>query len=84
MGKCCPSDVLAGLEKMLRKNHMVGGETIIGPLIDYSWPLNNMGLSYVGPLICKFFSINPYYTTTRSVAGWICEYGETVDMEGRL
>ena len=43
---------------------MVGGETIIGSLIDCSWPLNNMGLNYVSPLIYALFSINPYYTTT--------------------
>ena len=63
---------------------MVGDETIIGSLIDCSWPLNNMGLNCVSPLIYALFSINPYYTTTQSVVGWICEYGGTVDMEGQL
>lgn len=29
MEKCYPSDVLARVEKMLRKNHIVGSETVI-------------------------------------------------------
>lgn len=33
IGKCYPSDVLARIEKMLRKNYIVDDETIIGLLI---------------------------------------------------
>lgn len=41
--------------------------------IQYSWSLNSMGLNCVGPLICRFFSINACYGTTLSLVGWICE-----------
>ena len=49
--------------------------------IIYSWPLSNTGLNRVGPLICRFFSIHTYYSTTWPVVRWICGCG-TTDMEG--
>ena len=50
-------------------------------VIVYSWPLNNTGLNSVGPLILRHFSINMYYSATRSAVGWThgcgwnCGYG---------
>ena len=46
----------------------------------YRWPLNNVGLNCTGPVTCRIFSTNPYYSTTWSKVGWIrgCE---TADME---
>ena len=34
-----------------------------------SWPLNNMGLNCMGPLIFGFLKINAYYGTSWSVVG---------------
>ena len=43
----------------------------------YHWPLNSMGLSFTGLLICGFFSNTCYYSTIQSVAGWILRCGPT-------
>ena len=49
----------------------------------YSWPLNNTGLNYTGPLTCGLFSLNRYHSATWSAVGWICGC-VTADTEGRL
>ena len=46
------------------------------PLIfKYCWPLNNVSLNCAGPLICRIFSINMYYSPAKSNSGWICTCG---------
>ena len=52
-------------------------------MINYSWPLNNMGLNCVCPLIHGFFSIN----TAVLHDPWLDEssrYGGPIDREGQL
>ena len=50
---------------------------------DYSWPLNNTGLNYMGLFIHRFFFNSKYYSTTWSAVGWIWGCG-TMTMEGWL
>lgn len=49
----------------------------------YSWPLNNMALSYTGPFIRGYFFNSKYYRMAQSVTSWICWYG-TMDGDGQL
>ena len=77
MGKYYPSNVLAGLEKMLSKPHS-------GWWNNY-WFITwlQLALEQHGFQLCEsthmhIFPINLYYTTIQSVVGWICEYGGTV------
>ena len=58
-------------------------QSLLWLILIYSWLLNNTSLKCMGPLICRFFSINTFYSTTRSVVGWVCGC-RTADTEGQL
>lgn len=52
-------------------------------LKEYSWPLNNTSLKYMGSLKCGLFSLNMHYSTTQAWTDWIHGCG-TVDTKGPL
>ena len=61
---------------------------IEGMVQKYSWPLNNMGLYHVGPLIRRFSFNSKYYSTMSSAVVWSVDGWSlgcrTVDMEEPL